>query len=161
MHMLLFDSICAIACEPHFGSNKTKVNSCCISSPWASLFHNSRALLGIGVRHASARTWEVHGAVSPSIARRRRRVVIGRGLTAVKIFMRLRLQKFVSPVYPRPLARVMTTVWRLNWMYIQNIIKKYIFQKIKIFISKKHIKKILVEKFFKYILYRKTFKKII
>jgi hypothetical protein len=31
--MLLFDSICAIACELHFGSNKTKVNSCCISFP--------------------------------------------------------------------------------------------------------------------------------
>ena len=73
MNMLLFDSIVAIACETHFGSNKTKVNSCCISSPCASLFHKSRALLGIGVRHASARTSEVQGAVSPSIARRRRR----------------------------------------------------------------------------------------
>ena len=37
-------------------------------------------------------------------------VVIGRGLTAVKFFMRLRLQKFVSPVSPQPLVRVMTTV---------------------------------------------------
>jgi hypothetical protein len=34
---------------------------------------NSRALLGRGVRRASARTSEVQGAVSPSIARRRRR----------------------------------------------------------------------------------------
>ncbi len=37
-------------------------------------------------------------------------VVIGCGHTAVKIFMRLWLQNFVSPVYPQPLARVMSTV---------------------------------------------------
>ncbi len=37
-------------------------------------------------------------------------VVIGRGHTAVKNFMRLRLQKFVSPVYPQPQVRVMARV---------------------------------------------------
>jgi hypothetical protein len=31
--------------------------------------------------------------------------VLGYGHTAVKIFMRLRLQKFVSPVYPQPLCK--------------------------------------------------------
>jgi hypothetical protein len=33
-------------------------------------------------------------------------VVLGCGLTAVKIFMRLWLQKFVSPVNPQPFVRV-------------------------------------------------------
>ena len=39
-------------------------------------------------------------------AREERSVVIGCGLTAVKIFIRLRLQKFVSPISPQPLVRV-------------------------------------------------------
>ena len=37
-------------------------------------------------------------------------VVIGCGHTAVKIFIRLRLQKFVSPIYPQPLVRVLHMV---------------------------------------------------
>ena len=37
-------------------------------------------------------------------------VVIGRGPTPVKIFMRLWLQKFVPGVVPQPLVRVMTMV---------------------------------------------------
>ena len=37
-------------------------------------------------------------------------VVIGRGPTAVKNFMRLRLQKFVPTVRPQPLVRVMARV---------------------------------------------------
>ena len=37
-------------------------------------------------------------------------VVIGRGPTAVKFFMRLWLQKFVSPVRPQPRVRVMARV---------------------------------------------------
>ena len=40
----------------------------------------------------------------------KRQVVIGRGPTPVKIFMRLRLQKFVPGVVPQPLVRVMTMV---------------------------------------------------
>ncbi len=39
-----------------------------------------------------------------------RQVVIGYGLTPVKSFMRLWLQKFVPGVSPQPLVRVLTTV---------------------------------------------------
>ena len=38
------------------------------------------------------------------------RVVIGYGLTPVKILFRLWLQKFVPGVIPQPLVRVLTTV---------------------------------------------------
>ena len=36
----------------------------------------------------------------------KKEVVVGCGLTVVKIFMRLWLQKFVSPVNPQPFVRV-------------------------------------------------------
>ena len=38
------------------------------------------------------------------------RVVIGRGSTPVKIFVRLRLQNVVPGIVPQPLARVLTMV---------------------------------------------------
>ncbi len=41
-------------------------------------------------------------------------VVLGRGPTPVKKFMRLRLQKFVPSVSPQPLVRVMITVLHLK-----------------------------------------------
>ena len=49
---------------------------------------------------------EIPATLTPVLAA----VVIGCGLTAVKIFIRLRLQKFVPTVRPQPLVRVQARV---------------------------------------------------
>jgi hypothetical protein len=83
-------------------------------------------------------------------------VVIGCGLTPVKILFRLRLQKN----YPRRNTTTTCKGTAHGLTYKMNVYIKFnkniYISKIKIFISKKVIKKNT-----KYILYRKTFKKII
>jgi hypothetical protein len=66
--------------------------------------HSLARVLSLARSLRRAESREAHRAVPVGA------VVIGRGLTAVKIYMRLRLQKFVSPVSPQPFVRVLTMV---------------------------------------------------